>query len=270
MVPSFEDDCSRLPTTSSGKIDRRRWPVPAVALDGASGQRIAPRNEAGNGPSPRRGSPRSRATESRCTTNFFLDIRGPFVAAASVISRLRRKPGFERADRRPLRPSDLESWRPGWRRSPARHGAERRIHEPVSAERHFAAPRGSPSEFCFFAGLYAWQWLGAFLTYGYWPSPIIRSRRPWPGPWWPIWSRRLDVLSRRLRMAAAGRSPPGRYRLWGWFYLRFWFVRAVVRAAPVSYLDGTPLSEPRITRRWARRSAGTSSCAATASPPSTP
>src|SRR5437899_5634239 len=38
-----------------------------------------------------------------------------------------------------------------------------------------------------------------------------------------------------------GRVLPGRYPLWGWYYLRWWFVQTVVSAAPLKLLDGTPL-----------------------------
>src|SRR5207253_5878987 len=34
---------------------------------------------------------------------------------------------------------------------------------------------------------------------------------------------------------------PGRYPLWGWYFFRWWFVRAVLSVVPSGYLLGTPL-----------------------------
>ena len=43
-----------------------------------------------------------------------------------------------------------------------------------------------------------------------------------------------------LKWVLLGRVKPGNYPLWGWFYFRFWLVRAVVRASPLHYLEGSP------------------------------
>jgi non-ribosomal peptide synthetase-like protein len=51
----------------------------------------------------------------------------------------------------------------------------------------------------------------------------------------------LLLLSIALKWLLLGRIKPGRHPLWGWYYLRFWFVRAVAHAAPLRYLSGTPL-----------------------------
>src|SRR5439155_2450205 len=34
---------------------------------------------------------------------------------------------------------------------------------------------------------------------------------------------------------------PGRYPLWGWYYLRWWFAQAMVSSVPIDYLARTPL-----------------------------
>jgi non-ribosomal peptide synthetase-like protein len=48
------------------------------------------------------------------------------------------------------------------------------------------------------------------------------------------------VLSVALKWLVLGKIRPGRYPLWGSYYLRFWFVRSVIRSVPVHYLSGTP------------------------------
>ena len=37
-----------------------------------------------------------------------------------------------------------------------------------------------------------------------------------------------------------GRFRPGRYRLWGWYYCRFWLVRKIMGMSPLGYLAGSP------------------------------
>jgi len=93
---------------------------------------------------------------------------------------------------------------------------------------------------------------GAFLTYGY------LAVADWPVKTCLIISTIVLflitpftlVLSIILKWSLLGKMKPGKYPLWGWFYFRYWLVRAVVRAAPVHYLDGTPFSI-YITGSWA-------------------
>ncbi len=92
------------------------------------------------------------------------------------------------------------------------------------------------------AGIYAWQWLGAFLAYGYLAvadRPVVESLLG-ALTVYLVMTPAVLLLSIVLKWLLLGRIRPGKYPLWGWFYFRFWFVRAVVRAAPVPYLAGTP------------------------------
>ena len=41
--------------------------------------------------------------------------------------------------------------------------------------------------------------------------------------------------------AVIGRFRPGRYPLWGWYYLRWWLVQHVQGLVPLAWLTGTPL-----------------------------
>jgi non-ribosomal peptide synthetase-like protein len=44
-----------------------------------------------------------------------------------------------------------------------------------------------------------------------------------------------------VKWLVLGRVRAGRYPLWGWYYLRWWFAQAVVATFPADYLAGTPL-----------------------------
>ncbi|HEX4046893.1 MAG TPA: amino acid adenylation domain-containing protein, partial [Elusimicrobiota bacterium] len=241
MVPAFLDELPELPTTSSGKIDRRRLPPPSAPLDGASGERLPPRGDAERVVAEVWEGALGRAVRST-RDDFFRDLGGHSLAAALAVSRLRRKPGFER-----ISIGDLYSQPTVERlaRLAAKDGGARveREHEPVSRARHFACAAGQALGVLFVAGLYAWQWLGAFLTYGYLvvANHPVRQALEWAFAVYLATTPALLALSIVLKWLVIGRVRPGRYRLWGWYYFRFWLARAIVRAAPVRYLDGTPL-----------------------------
>jgi non-ribosomal peptide synthetase-like protein len=241
MVPAFLDELPELPMTSSGKIDRRRLPAPRAPLDGATGERIAPRDAAERSVAEVWASALGRG-EVSVRDDFFLDMGGHSLAAALAISRLRRKPGFEKVSIGELYAHPTVE---RFARLAALPGSPRaaREHEPVVPKRHFACAAGQALGVFFVAGLYSWQWLGAFLTYGYLAVADRSVPDALAGAFivYMVTTPSVLLLSIALKWLVLGEIRPGRHRLWSWYYLRFWFVRAVVRAAPVNYLDGTPL-----------------------------
>jgi non-ribosomal peptide synthetase-like protein len=51
----------------------------------------------------------------------------------------------------------------------------------------------------------------------------------------------LILVAVSAKWLVLGRVRPGRYPLWGGYYLRWWFAQAVVASVPANYLAGTPL-----------------------------
>ena len=49
------------------------------------------------------------------------------------------------------------------------------------------------------------------------------------------------ALSIAVKWIVIGRIKPGRYPLWGVYFIRWWFVQAIRNIVPTSYLTGTPL-----------------------------
>ncbi len=241
MVPSFLDELPELPMTSSGKIDRRRLPAPRAPLDGGAGERIGPRDEAERVVAAVWGTALGRDGVS-VRDDFFLDLGGHSLAAALAISRLRKKPGFETVSIGELY-SHPTVERFAALAAPAAGARVAREHEPVAPVRHFACAAGQALGVLFVSGLYAWQWLGAFLTYGYLAVADHSIPDALAGAFivYVVTTPSVLALTVALKWLVLGKVRPGRHRLWSWYYLRFWFVRAVVRAAPVNYLDGTPL-----------------------------
>ena len=244
MVPAFLDELKALPMTTSGKIDRKKLPKPRLPFSDEKGTRLAPRTEAERSVMDVWRSVLKRDDLS-IQDDFFLDLDGHSLLAAVAVSQLRRRPGFERISIADLyahptaealaRLAQAPTGTPTPRTDSPFHSA--------SSLSYVACGAGQAVGVLLLAGIYAWQWLGAFLAYGY---LAVED--------WPVLHALSAALAVCLVMTPAvlaltilvkwlflGRIRPGRYPLWGWFYWRFWFVRSLVRAAPVRYLAGTPL-----------------------------
>src|SRR5262249_18886270 len=55
------------------------------------------------------------------------------------------------------------------------------------------------------------------------------------------WMPLSFVLPVALKWLLIGRFRPGQYRLWGWYYCRWWLARKAMGAAPTGLLAGSPL-----------------------------
>ena len=241
MVPATLDELAALPMTASGKVDRGRLPAPKRALGAEGAPRSAPSGAAEKTVAAVWESVFGRDAVS-AEDDFFDDLGGHSLLAAVAVSRLRREPGFER-----LSISDLYAHATVERlarlaRSPAAPAGERPFYSASTAS-YWACAAGQALGIVFLSFLYAWQWLGPYLAYGYLVVADYPVRQALlaacavelattPG---------LILLSIALKWLLLGRIKPGRHPLWGWYYWRFWLVRSAVHAAPLRYLAGTPL-----------------------------
>src|SRR5262249_3195546 len=48
----------------------------------------------------------------------------------------------------------------------------------------------------------------------------------------------MPIVAKRLLI---GRFRPGRYKLWGWYYCRWWLARKALEMGPLDHLAGSPL-----------------------------
>jgi len=242
MVPAFLDEIAELPLLPSNKIDRRGLPAPRDPLRAAGG----------TGAAARSGEERTvlgvwedvlGLSGISIHDDFFLDLGGHSLLAALAASKLRRLPGFER-----LSVADIYT-NPTAAKLAALAGRPAAAEEPArppfrtaSRASYFACMAGQALGIIFLAGLYAWQWLGAFLAYGYlvvadWPMGQALAGALLV---YLVTTPAVLALSIAVKWLLLGRIRAGNYPLWGWYYWRYWFARAVMRVAPLDYLDGTP------------------------------
>ncbi len=242
MVPAFLDEVGTLPLTQSKKIDRKRLPAPKEPLRAEGGAKEAPRNAA-------EGTVLSVWEEvlerSGISINddFFLNLGGHSMLAALAVSRLRRLPGFGGISVADLYANPTAAKLAALAAGGAAADEKPRPFHSVPRAVYGACMAGQALAIVFLSGVYAWQWLGAFLAYGYlvvadWP---VKEALVFALLVYLVTAPVVLAFSIALKWLLLGRIRPGEHPLWGWYYLRFWFVRAVMRAAPVSYLDGTPL-----------------------------
>ncbi|MFI5361734.1 MAG: Pls/PosA family non-ribosomal peptide synthetase [Elusimicrobiota bacterium] len=241
MLPAFLDETASLPLTTAGKIDRRALPRPSRPLAGGGARGGAPRTPAEKTVLDVWSAVFGRDDLSPAD-DFFGDLDGHSLLAALAVSRLRRESGFERVSLSDLYARPTAEKLAVLAAPPAPPPPERPFHSASTAS-YWACAAGQALGIVFLSFLYAWQWLGPYLAYGYmivadYPLrdallvAVAVELATTPG---------LILLSIALKWALLGRIKPGSHPLWGWYYWRFWLVRAVSHAAPLRYFAGTPI-----------------------------
>lgn len=255
MIPTIIEPLETLPTLSSGKVDRKRLPVPTVRLEPACG-----RSDARNGAEEKLLSVwRSLLAPMPVTVHddFFLDLGGHSLLAARMVSDLRKDPQFARlsmldvyshptieklAAKFPDAPDDeLKANSCPAIALAAQPSSEE--FESASRIRHFLCGLAQAAGLYFVLGFFALQWLAPYLTYtwmfeeGY---PIAEALLGALGSLIVVYPVML-VLAVAVKWAVGGQFKAGTYPLWGVSYYRWWFVKSILSIVPLDYLAGTPL-----------------------------
>jgi non-ribosomal peptide synthetase-like protein len=251
MVPALIEVVSELPTLPSGKVDRKRLPAPRP--------REAP---------SRSYEPPQTATEQVLAAawgelfkparvslhdDFFLELGGHSLLAASMVSALRRQAVF-----RGLSVLDVYN-HPTVHRLAAKLDADRAALSATIRDLNPPSTRVEPapltrlqkflslgcqtlSLYLVFA-LFSMQWLMPYFTYSWWTDTYHDSSAALVvslGVMLGLYPAML-LLSIVVKWLVIGRFRPGVYRLWGLYYVRWWFVNRILSIAPIDYLNGTPL-----------------------------
>lgn len=247
MMPATLDELPALPMLTSGKVDRKSLPEPVEPFVDDSRDVVAPRTDTECLLAEAFAAVFGRSTVS-ITDDFFLDLGGHSLLAATLASKLRHIPKLDQISIGDIYqfPTVAKLAAALDARVPAAEPANlppRPPYRPSTTGKYYLCGLGQAVGLFFLAGLYAWQWLGPFFTAAYlvldgWT--LLQSILPAL----LVYSISLPVL---LLLAVAvkwlllGRMKPGSHPLWGWYYLRFWFVRQLSRAVAVRYMAGTPL-----------------------------
>ena len=242
MVPSRIEILAALPRMPSGKLDRAALPAPRVRQKRFS---VALRNE-----SERRlweiWSALFQSLDVALDDDFFLDLGGHSLLAARMVSELRKVPGFASVTVRDAYEhptiSQLAFAIDSSPRIEAAAAPSSQKDDRRTRRRHFrAGVIQSASLYLVFAfrGIHG---IAPYLIYF-----IVAAHHSalesavWAGASGIALLPLLILVAFCVKWILLGRVRPGRYPLWGWYYLRWWFVQTLIRSVPLKRLGGTPL-----------------------------
>lgn len=245
MVPAQISVLDNLPTLASGKVDRKHLPEPKARRTAARHSGILP---------PFNPTEQALAdiwqqifphAQISFEDNFFLDLGGHSLLAASMVSQLRTQPRFAHvsmldvyecptiatlAVRLLERAATLSV-----KETPSFHRVKRRRYLISTAVQGLGL-----LVILFFFSL---QWLLPYLTYTWMEemgestldailTAIVAFAAIVP---------LIFVISIAVKWLVLGRVKEGKYPLWGWYYLRWWFVKQLLSIMPTDLMRGTPL-----------------------------
>ncbi|MBN2296561.1 MAG: amino acid adenylation domain-containing protein [Pirellulales bacterium] len=255
MVPAYLDSISKLPSLTSGKIDRKSLPDPITPLVRKCRKIVEPatdleRDIADVWKEIFKVSPIS------VEDDFFLDLGGYSLLAAQVVSRLRSKFALEVAIR------DIYG-----------HSTIRKLAEKIDSIDDNQATESAPTHnpcakktsrevFHSLSFVTRWscvglQFLSLFLFYGFAALPLVIlsgivfstiSGTLAIEPAIFIFAAitlggfpALLITSILLKWVIIGRYKAGRYPLWGWYYFRWWLASRIQTLSGIGILSGTPV-----------------------------
>jgi non-ribosomal peptide synthetase-like protein len=256
MVPKYLDLVSKLPITTSGKVDRNALPPPITLLAGVNRAVVPPQTELERVITDiwERSFQRSPISVE---DDFFLDLRGHSFIAAQVVTEMRRVLGTLHVS-----VPDLYEFRTA--RLLAAHLARIGVKVPSTAGAGLDAVQSNPSDAGKRIALPRGRWicaalqlLGIVAFYAVSTAPllfgIVIILRDLGGEItfsqatftatifgflvWPSWL----LLSIALKWIVIGRYRPGRYPVWSFYYFRWWIVSRFQTLSWSEMFVGTPL-----------------------------
>ena len=256
MIPSMFETMDSFPTLTSGKVDRKQLPAPRrrvtspseasakdwIPQDGIESQLASAWNQV------------FAPVVAEPDADFFLDLGGHSLLAARMVSLLRKSSELEDVSMldvynhptieklaAALRQRHLQSAEAGTG-STSSLPEPRAIHR-VSSWQHFVGGTVQACGLYFVVGFFSLQWLAPYLTYTYLMddeyhvTEAVAIALATLVLLYPV----MLALSIAIKWLVLGRVRPGRYPLWGGYFLRWWFVEAIRSIVPTNYLTGTPL-----------------------------
>lgn len=250
MVPAVIESLAELPLLPSGKLDRKTLPPPRP--------RAAPQAALGRRP--------TTETERALTAiwrqlfqplpvavddDFFHDLGGHSLLAARAVSELRQQSRYARVSvidiyHHPTIAALAAYLDAMATAKPTATNTAPEHDRPAYRLRHVAAGVLQGLSLYLHYGVQAGAWLAPYLVYffllqdGY----AIPAAIGWAAATTVLMVPALFALALAAKWLLLGRIRPGRHRLWGGYYLRWWFAQGLIHAAPLGSFTGTPLLPP--------------------------
>jgi non-ribosomal peptide synthetase-like protein len=251
MVPKYLDILDKLPTATSGKVDRKMLPAPRELLNESKRDIVAP-TTALQRMIADTWQRTLLITPISTQDDFFLDLHGHSLMAAKIVTELREKLGSVKVSVRDI--------------------YEHRTVDKLA--RYFASigvtvkddSAGRNADHCDLAQVplprtrwicAALQMVSLLVLYGIFSSPVVFAivlvlrvlngniawytaselATPVAFAIWPSWL----ALSIAVKWLVIGRYKPGRYPVWSFYYFRWWLVSRFQALSWSQMFVGTPL-----------------------------
>jgi non-ribosomal peptide synthetase-like protein len=241
MVPTVLEVLPSMPTSASGKIDRKRLPPPREAGD-RSADRVAPRNDGERDIAAACAEILGRDDVS-VEADFFDELGGHSLRAGRFVSKLRADARYAHVSM-----GDVYRCRTVARLAAHLAGVDSLASTPAPAFapashwRYLLCSAGQTVVLAIFFGLFAFGWL---LPYGVYGATRLEGAGGAEAVTaglggsmlMALFGAALPILVRALFV---GRLRPGAYPMWGLTYFRWWMFHRSLSYAPVELLAGTP------------------------------
>lgn len=250
MIPSLFVKIQEVPTLSSGKADRKQLPEPTFNNEAESERIILEPRDILEKEIHKVWTKYFSPHPVSVTDDFFLDLGGHSLLVAKVVSELRQQTYFSSL-------SVLDVYKkPTIEKLASSVKSRSTISQNGYGSKRKEEPRYEPSRlkhFCcgvlqFFSLYFVFAFSSVMIATGYLVYFYFElNGHSWiESVAWALSSSlvvypAILVLAVSVKWILLGRIKQGRYKLWGWFYLRWWFVQNIIHVLGLGQLAGTPL-----------------------------
>lgn len=247
MIPATLDILPVLPMTTSQKIDRGRLPRPLLPLTFTTEKEIIPPTTELEKELVRIIAAHIHRKDISMDDHFFDDLGGHSLLAALIASEMREHAMFEMLSvvdfyKFPVL-SELASALEKKRSTASGTKVKsREIHTP-SRWSYVTCSIFQAISMGFIALIFGIEWLGPFFVYSYFfqaDYSILDSLVMMLISYFALMPT-ISFFAIAFKWLSIGRIKPGRYKLWGSYYFRFWLADKLVNISPISYFTGTPV-----------------------------
>ncbi|HLF34680.1 MAG TPA: Pls/PosA family non-ribosomal peptide synthetase [Cyclobacteriaceae bacterium] len=249
MIPSAYVILENFPTLPNGKIDKNSLPEPDNEITANNRKIVAPQDDMESA-IHKVWRNHFQHRQISIHDDFFIDLGGHSLLAARVISTLRQNIYFQELSIKDLYENPTISKLSEEVRARNKKRVNGKAHMPSGIARNVPGKTEH-----FLAGIM--QFLGLYFIFGYnlfmgiieyliffyfydlgyslafcisicLASVVVT---------YPA----LILLAVAAKWCILGKLKPGRHKLWGWFYIRWWFVQNIIHSIRLDYLEGTTI-----------------------------
>ena len=246
MIPLAIVTLSELPRLSSGKIDRKKLPIPESYLKQISSfETVINATDTTEQKVIKLLSQVFTKPDINIAQDFFNDLGGHSLLAASFVSKMRKEGGIKNASLKDIylnRP--LSALINKWDKIEVAY--DKKVKEPfkkIPPLRYYICALAQSISLVFIYGLLALQIFIPYLSYYFMQleyenhlKSILTSI---------VTFCVLPPLFTGIGIAAKwliiGKYKEGEYPLWGTYFFKWWLVKSIQKLVPTQFLNGTPL-----------------------------